>query len=78
MCVCACACEYLCVCVCVCACVRYINKVMVQDMQTHQVCQFLCDCWLSADRGDGTTKKVFNAAKNNEIASFRLETHDRP
>ncbi|KAK0156326.1 Polycystic kidney disease protein 1-like 2 [Merluccius polli] len=49
----------------------YINKVMVQDMQTHQVFQFLCDCWLSADRGDGAIKKHFNAAKNNEIASFR-------
>ncbi|KAJ3594292.1 hypothetical protein NHX12_006623 [Muraenolepis orangiensis] len=49
----------------------YINKVMVQDMQTRQMFQFLCSCWLSSDRGDGSTKKVFNAAKNNEIASFR-------
>ncbi|CAL8247016.1 unnamed protein product [Lota lota] len=55
----------------------YINKVMVQDMQTRQVCQFLCDCWLSSDRGDGATKKVFNAAKNNEIASFRNIFHNR-
>lgn len=52
---------------------RYINKVTVQDLQTRQVWQFLCDCWLSADRGDGMTKKTFNAAKNNEIASFRSE-----
>lgn len=51
---------------------RYINKVTVQDLQTRQVWQFLCGCWLSADRGDGMTKKTFNAAKNNEIASFRL------
>lgn len=51
---------------------RYINKVTVQDLQTHQVWQFLCGCWLSADRGDGMTKRTFNAAKNNEIASFRL------
>ncbi|XP_075881413.1 polycystin-1-like protein 2 [Nelusetta ayraudi] len=49
----------------------YINKVTVQDLQTRQVWQFLCGCWLSADRGDGMTKKTFNAAKNNEIASFR-------
>lgn len=50
---------------------RYINKVTVQDLHTRQVWQFLCGCWLSADRGDGMTKKTFNAAKNNEIASFR-------
>lgn len=50
---------------------RYINKVTVQDLQTRQVWQFLCGCWLSVDRGDGMTKKTFNAAKNNEIASFR-------
>ncbi|KAG8001601.1 Polycystic kidney disease protein 1-like 2, partial [Nibea albiflora] len=49
----------------------YINKVTIQDLQTRQVWQFFCDCWLSADRGDGMTKKTFNAAKNNEIASFR-------
>ncbi|XP_041797280.1 polycystic kidney disease protein 1-like 2 [Chelmon rostratus] len=49
----------------------YINKVTIQDLQTRQVWHFLCDCWLSADRGDGMTKKTFNAAKNNEIASFR-------
>ncbi|CAL8362048.1 unnamed protein product [Gadus morhua 'NCC'] len=55
----------------------YINKVMVQDMQSRQVCQFLCDCWLSSERGEGTTKKVFNAAKNNEIASFRNIFHNR-
>ncbi|CAK6973388.1 polycystic kidney disease protein 1-like 2 [Scomber scombrus] len=49
----------------------YINKVTVQDLQTRHVFHFLCECWLSAERGDGITKKTFNAAKNNEIASFR-------
>ncbi|KAI3377578.1 hypothetical protein L3Q82_008747, partial [Scortum barcoo] len=49
----------------------YVNKVTVQDLQTRQVWQFFCGCWLSADRGDGMTKKTFNAARNNEIASFR-------
>ncbi|XP_076592826.1 polycystin-1-like protein 3 [Chaetodon auriga] len=51
----------------------YINKVTIQDLQTRQVWHFLCDCWLSTDRGDGMTKKTFNVAKNNEIASFRSE-----
>nr|XP_046245454.1 polycystic kidney disease protein 1-like 2 [Scatophagus argus] len=49
----------------------YINKVTIQDLQTRQVWHFLCDCWLSADRGDGMTKKAFSAAKSNEITSFR-------
>ncbi|XP_056232679.1 polycystic kidney disease protein 1-like 2 [Seriola aureovittata] len=49
----------------------YINKVTIQDLQTRHVFHFFCGCWLSADRGDGMTKKTFNAAKNNEIASFR-------
>nr|XP_033488033.1 polycystic kidney disease protein 1-like 2 [Epinephelus lanceolatus] len=49
----------------------YINKVTIQDLQTRHVFHFFCDCWLSADRGDNMTKKTFNAAKNNEIASFR-------
>ncbi|XP_039984198.1 polycystic kidney disease protein 1-like 2 isoform X7 [Xiphias gladius] len=49
----------------------YINKVTIQDLQTQHVWHFLCDCWLSDDHGDGMTKKTFNAAKKNEIASFR-------
>ncbi|XP_060892627.1 polycystin-1-like protein 2 [Labrus mixtus] len=49
----------------------YINKVTIQDLQTRHVWHFFCGCWLSADRGDGMTKKNFNAAKSNEIASFR-------
>ncbi|XP_034437184.1 polycystic kidney disease protein 1-like 2 [Hippoglossus hippoglossus] len=49
----------------------YINRVIIIDLQTRHVGHFFCDCWLSADRGDGMTKKTFNAAKSNEIASFR-------
>ncbi|KAM8876289.1 polycystin-1-like protein 2 [Synchiropus picturatus] len=49
----------------------YINKVTVQDLQTRLVYHFFCGCWLSTDRGDGMIKKTFNAAKNNEVASFR-------
>lgn len=52
---------------------RYISKIVVQDLQSRNVWHFFCNCWLSADRGDGTTKKTFNAAKTNEIASFRSE-----
>ncbi|XP_033930769.1 polycystin-1-like protein 2 isoform X4 [Pseudochaenichthys georgianus] len=49
----------------------YINKVTVQDLQTRQLFHFFCNCWLSVDHGDNMTKKTFNAAKNNEVASFR-------
>ncbi|XP_072321678.1 polycystin-1-like protein 2 [Eucyclogobius newberryi] len=49
----------------------YINRVVIQDFQTKTVFQFFCDCWLSTDKGEGTIKKTFNIAKNNEIASFR-------
>ncbi|KAM7424265.1 hypothetical protein PAMA_000551 [Pampus argenteus] len=49
----------------------YINKVTIQDLQTHHVFHFLCGCWMSSDHGDGITKKTFNAARKNEIASFR-------
>ncbi|KAM9408281.1 polycystin-1-like protein 2 [Pholidichthys leucotaenia] len=49
----------------------YISKVTVQDLQTHYVFHYFCNCWMSSDRGDGMTKKTFNAAKNNEVTSFR-------
>ncbi|XP_077448709.1 polycystin-1-like protein 2 isoform X2 [Stigmatopora argus] len=49
----------------------YINKVTIQDLQTHQVWHFFCDCWISSSHGDGMTKKIFNAAKNNEVSCFR-------
>ncbi|XP_041841661.1 polycystic kidney disease protein 1-like 2 isoform X2 [Melanotaenia boesemani] len=49
----------------------YISKVTIQDLQTRHVWHFFCNCWLSDDRGDGMTKKTFNAAKSNEITCFR-------
>ncbi|KAK9542862.1 hypothetical protein VZT92_000688 [Zoarces viviparus] len=49
----------------------YIKKVTVQDLQTRHMFHFFCDCWLSPDHGDNMIKKTFNAAKTNEIASFR-------
>ncbi|KAM6979585.1 polycystin-1-like protein 2 [Aplochiton taeniatus] len=49
----------------------YVDKVVIQDLQTHQVWHFLCSSWLSSERGEGTLKKNFHAAQNNEIASFR-------
>ncbi|XP_062327815.1 polycystin-1-like protein 2 [Osmerus eperlanus] len=49
----------------------YVDKVTVQDLQTRKVCHFLCSSWLSAEKGEGLTKKTFTPAKSNEITSFR-------
>ncbi|KAJ7986028.1 hypothetical protein DPEC_G00346570 [Dallia pectoralis] len=49
----------------------YLNKVTIQDLQTRNVWHFLSSSWLSSNRGEGLTKKTLNAAKNNEIRSFR-------
>nr|XP_046201047.1 polycystic kidney disease protein 1-like 2 [Oncorhynchus gorbuscha] len=49
----------------------YLNKVTIQDLQRKKVWHFLSSSWLSSDRGDGLTKKTLNAAKKNEIRSFR-------
>ncbi|TRZ00915.1 hypothetical protein DNTS_007790 [Danionella cerebrum] len=44
----------------------YLDKVMLQDLQTQNVSHFLCSTWL---RGE-MCKRTFNCAKKNEIASF--------
>lgn len=44
----------------------YLNRLTVQDLQTHEITHFLCSTWLRAE----TCKRTFNSAKNNEIASF--------
>ncbi|XP_064841165.1 polycystin-1-like protein 2 [Oncorhynchus masou masou] len=49
----------------------YLNKVTIQDLQRQKVWHFLSSSWLSSDRGEGLTKKTLNAAKKNEIRSFR-------
>ncbi|XP_051919019.1 polycystic kidney disease protein 1-like 2 isoform X1 [Hippocampus zosterae] len=49
----------------------YINKVTIQDLQTQHVWHFFCDCWISSNHGDGMAKKIFNAAKSNEVSCFR-------
>ncbi|XP_042617321.1 polycystic kidney disease protein 1-like 2 [Cyprinus carpio] len=44
----------------------YLDRITVQDLQTHEVTYFLCSTWL---RGE-TCRRNFNSAKTNEIASF--------
>uniref|UniRef100_W5MAE3 PLAT domain-containing protein n=1 Tax=Lepisosteus oculatus TaxID=7918 RepID=W5MAE3_LEPOC len=48
----------------------YVDKVVVQDVQTRQCWHFLCSTWLSSSKGDRMTDRTFNPAKKNEITSF--------
>ncbi|XP_016101347.1 polycystic kidney disease protein 1-like 2 [Sinocyclocheilus grahami] len=46
--------------------VQYLDRIMVQDLQTQEVTYFLCSTWL---RGE-ICKRTFNSANMNEVASF--------
>ncbi|XP_071389094.1 polycystin-1-like protein 2 [Centroberyx affinis] len=48
----------------------YVNKVMVQDLQTEQKWQFLCNSWLAIDVGDCTLDKVFPVATEVDLKKF--------
>ncbi|XP_053368674.1 polycystic kidney disease protein 1-like 2 [Clarias gariepinus] len=51
----------------------YVQKVIVQDLQTRQIWHFLCNTWI---KGNGD-KRTFNPAKKNEITSFGNLFHAR-
>ncbi|XP_026071624.1 polycystic kidney disease protein 1-like 2 [Carassius auratus] len=48
----------------------YVNKVMVQDMQTGQKWHFLCNSWLSIDLGECILDKVFPVATEMDLKRF--------
>ncbi|XP_051994643.1 polycystic kidney disease protein 1-like 2 [Xyrauchen texanus] len=48
----------------------YINKVMVQDLETGQKWHFLCSSWLAIDLGECTLDKVFPVATEMDLKSF--------
>ncbi|XP_059927849.1 polycystin-1-like protein 2 isoform X1 [Gadus macrocephalus] len=48
----------------------YINKVMVQDLETGQKWHFLCNSWLSIDMGECTLDKVFPVATEMDLKKF--------
>ncbi|XP_063044343.1 polycystin-1-like protein 2 [Engraulis encrasicolus] len=48
----------------------YINKVMVQDMETGQKWHFLCSSWLAVDVGECVLDKVFPVATEMELKAF--------
>uniref|UniRef100_A0A4W4GFP4 Polycystic kidney disease 1 like 2a n=1 Tax=Electrophorus electricus TaxID=8005 RepID=A0A4W4GFP4_ELEEL len=48
----------------------YVNKVMVQDLETGQKWHFLCSSWLAIDIGECTLDKVFPAATEKDLKGF--------
>ncbi|XP_061669953.1 polycystin-1-like protein 2 isoform X2 [Syngnathoides biaculeatus] len=48
----------------------YVNKVMVQDLETGQKWHFLCNSWLAVDVGECTLDKVFPVATEEDLKRF--------
>ncbi|XP_060740105.1 polycystin-1-like protein 2 [Tachysurus vachellii] len=48
----------------------YVNKAMVQDLETGQKWHFLCSSWLAIDVGECTLDKVFPAATETDLKRF--------
>ncbi|XP_053722204.1 polycystic kidney disease protein 1-like 2 [Synchiropus splendidus] len=48
----------------------YVNKVTVQDLESGQKWQFLCNSWLSVDVGECTLDKVFPVATEEDLKRF--------
>ncbi|XP_045888956.1 polycystic kidney disease protein 1-like 2 isoform X2 [Micropterus dolomieu] len=48
----------------------YVNKVMVQDLESGQKWHFLCNSWLAVDVGDCTLDKVFPVATEMDLKRF--------
>ncbi|XP_036400112.1 polycystic kidney disease protein 1-like 2 [Megalops cyprinoides] len=48
----------------------YINKVMVQDLETGQKWYFLCNSWLAVDMGEFVLDKVFPVATEMDLKRF--------
>ncbi|XP_034046435.1 polycystic kidney disease protein 1-like 2 [Thalassophryne amazonica] len=48
----------------------YVNKVMVQDLESGQKWHFLCNSWLAVDVGECTLDKVFPVATEIDLKTF--------
>uniref|UniRef100_A0A3B4T629 Polycystic kidney disease protein 1-like 2 n=1 Tax=Seriola dumerili TaxID=41447 RepID=A0A3B4T629_SERDU len=49
---------------------RYINKVMVQDLESGQKWHFLCNSWLAVDVGECSLDKVFPVATEMDLKNL--------
>uniref|UniRef100_M3ZLU3 Polycystic kidney disease protein 1-like 2 n=1 Tax=Xiphophorus maculatus TaxID=8083 RepID=M3ZLU3_XIPMA len=48
----------------------YVNKVMVQDLETGQKWHFLCNSWLAVDMAECWLDKVFPVATESDLKRF--------
>ncbi|KAJ8417701.1 hypothetical protein AAFF_G00225440 [Aldrovandia affinis] len=48
----------------------YVDKVMVQDLETGQKWYFLCNSWMAVDMGDFVLDKAFPVASEMELKKF--------
>ncbi|XP_019742004.1 polycystic kidney disease protein 1-like 2 [Hippocampus comes] len=48
----------------------YVNKVMVQDLESGQKWHFLCNSWLAVDVGECNLDKVFPVATEEDLKRF--------
>ncbi|XP_032371632.1 polycystic kidney disease protein 1-like 2 [Etheostoma spectabile] len=48
----------------------YVNKVMVQDLESGRKWHFLCNSWLAVDVGECTLDKVFPVATEMDLKRF--------
>ncbi|XP_066271638.1 polycystin-1-like protein 2 [Branchiostoma lanceolatum] len=48
----------------------YLEKVILQDLQTRDRYVFICNDWLSVDRGDGQVYRNLTPAKEEDLSSF--------
>nr|XP_020466514.1 polycystic kidney disease protein 1-like 2 [Monopterus albus] len=48
----------------------YVNKVMMQDLETGQKWHFLCNSWLAVDVGECSLDKVFPVATEMDLKRF--------
>ncbi|XP_078671724.1 polycystin-1-like protein 2 [Branchiostoma floridae x Branchiostoma belcheri] len=51
-----------------------LDKVIVRDLQSGETNSFLCDQWLSLDRGDGRISRILPSSTEQDLSSFHLFT----
>ncbi|KAI8507070.1 hypothetical protein Bbelb_155090 [Branchiostoma belcheri] len=48
----------------------FLRSFVVRDMETDVVSYFICNDWLSTERGDGEVQKVIHTSTKEELTSF--------
>ncbi|XP_035699127.1 polycystic kidney disease protein 1-like 2 [Branchiostoma floridae] len=51
-----------------------LDKVIVRDLQSEDTNSFLCNHWLSLDRGDSRINRILPASTEHDLSSFHLFT----